>query len=153
MFGGTRAQDGRSEMCYPEGDPSFSSEKMGTRDRSCGSSAKKMGFSLCHSGILEMGSVACMGRRSDCATRYASFARHRGVGNSPSPMSTYFSPQHLDFLAKCCNLEITRKYSLNSLACLLLTCPEVFCSIAACSNAEMQLCLCSDSQSDGTFSE
>lgn len=65
----------------------------------------------------------------------------------------FFSPQCLDFLPKCCSLEITRTYSLNSLACLLLTCPEVFCTIAPCSNAEMQLCLCSDSQSDGTFSE
>lgn len=134
----------------PRGDPSFSSEKMGTGGRS-GSSAKKMGFSLCRSGI-EVGSVSCTGQkvRSHCQ-KCIICPTQEGQG-IPEVQRALLSPQFLHFLAKCSNLEITiRKYSLNSLVCLLLTCPEVFCSIAACSNAEMQLCPCSDSQSDGTF--
>lgn len=47
------------------GDPSLSSEKVGRRNRSS-SSAQKMGFLLCHSGIIGMDSVACIRQVRPC---------------------------------------------------------------------------------------
>lgn len=63
-------------------------------------------------------------------------------GGFCKPESPFFPTSGLRFLAKCCNLEIAiRNYGLNSPVCLVLTCPEAFCSSAACSSAEGQLWL------------
>lgn len=147
------SQDGRSEVCYPEGTHPSPQKRWGQEAEVVVLQPRKWDWVSAVQGSLRWALWLALGRRSDHITTYASLPQHRGVGNSLSLKSILFPLQCLDFLAKCCDLEVAvRKYSLNSPVCLLLTCPEVFCSIAACSNAEMQLCPCSDGQSDGAFS-
>lgn len=76
--------------------------------------------------------------KSGHVTRSAS-AQHRSVGNSLRLRSTFSS--QFTFLAQmlqsghCC-----KRAAPEFLLCLPLSCPEVFCSIAACSSTVLQLC-------------
>lgn len=122
-----------------QGDPSLSSEK-GGQMRQSSSSTKKMRFVLCHSGIIGMGSVACTRQVRPCHQLCLCPAQESGE----FPESKECLPRlSLDFLPKCCSLgTAVREQTLNSCSVCLSLCPEVFCSIAACSSTALQLCPC-----------
>lgn len=90
-------QDGRSEMCYPDGTHPSPQKTWGQDAEVVLLQKRDWDSTSAIQGSLRWALCLALGRRSDHVIRYASFAQDRGAGNSLCPKSTSF-PSVLRFL-------------------------------------------------------
>jgi len=100
LLGATRPSEVRmaAVRCVMPWGPILCLRQGGTRGKSSGSSARKTGFGLCCSGIIEIGSVACTGQTRSHYRVCVICPAQRG-GEFPKSEKHFFPHSVLQFLS------------------------------------------------------